>query len=423
MINRWSRQFRSCILAVLILGLANCSGVSSLLDSREPVTLKFVYLKNSADYPALADSFHRLHRSINIQLVPIEESGEGLQRFKDEAMKADALRIPAFLAPEYINPDLLSLDAMLATSRDFPYEDLFPGSLDSLKLDGHQVGLPAGINPYVIFYMPEKFQAAGVQAPVPNWRLEDFLAKASEINNQSKKLAHTDQFTYGFCTHPMLPDPVIFAYLFGGSLVDNAQVVTQPTLNTQANIDAVKWYISLKSDFGLMPANTRNMRNISLWIGSSNCGFWMDLLDRSIFGDRIKVPVAMLPLPGYKSSFELATLDINAIMARTEHAEEAFQWISFLMEQQEAAGRLIPPLKSQIASTEYASRVSADVLAVARSLPEQTVWLGVEMYKNNRFGTALTLFNQAAAQALEGSTDVESALNEAQARAEQEFYK
>jgi hypothetical protein len=82
---------------------------------------------------------------------------------------------------------------------------------------------------------------------------------------------------------------------------------------------------------------------------------------------------------------------------------------------------MIPPLQSAIDSLEYEQRASQPVLNVARSLPQETVILGLEMYRNQKFGAALELFSQASIQVFDGTTSAADALNSIQQQAEALF--
>ena len=54
---------------------------------------------------------------------------------------------------------------MLQEDATFPRDDYIPGTLEGLQHEGKQIGLPAGIAPYVVFYEPAKFEANGIKLP------------------------------------------------------------------------------------------------------------------------------------------------------------------------------------------------------------------------------------------------------------------
>lgn len=188
---------------VMALSLPGCSGLMGL-GGGEPVTLRFVYFQNAADYEPLAQEFNRQNPNITIELDPVTFSGGGdpLRAFQTKAETADAIRISTVNLDARLASAFLTLDSFIATDNNFPADDLFPGSLEGMKTSGKLLGLPAGLNPYVIFYEPATLQAAGVSAPLPGWTLEDFMTLAIALNNSDDSLRGTADYRFGFCSHP-----------------------------------------------------------------------------------------------------------------------------------------------------------------------------------------------------------------------------
>ena len=420
MAQRYVSTGKRVFLFVLIAALlAGCSGLSLGVPD-EPVTLRYLYIKDVANVEPLAKEFQRQHPNITIQLEPLEREFDGIRNLESRIAGADAIRLSVTMIPEAVASGFLPIDLQVSTAKDFPQSDIYPGALEGLKMNGKLVGLPAGINPFVVYYSPRKFAAAGVQPPPPNWTLDEFVTTAMAINNTGEALIGTDRYIYGFCSHPMFTDGAIFTYLFGGGLFDSLTLVSRPTLNQRANVDALNWYAGLKTDMGIIP-DRENVRGVGELLARSNCGFWIDWLDHANFANLGPDDATPLPLPAYHEQFNVATLDGYFIFAKSEHPEEAWQWISFLMGQPAAAGILVPPLQSQIDSQEYAARADAARVTVARSLPPQMVVLGMEMFRNERFGNVLELFSQAATQVFKGEKDAQNALDAAQMQAEDIF--
>jgi multiple sugar transport system substrate-binding protein len=416
--------FRALSLAALVLiliaGLPGCSAFAGL--NQEPVTLKFAYFDNTADYAPLAEAFHEKYPNITVELDPVTFGGGNPMRdLEIKAGDVDVIRISSTEIGDEMASSFLPLDTYIATDKDFPQEDLFAGSLDGLKLDGKQYGLPASLNPYVVFYDPLKFQAKGVTPPFAGWTLEDFMTSAMAIQNTDEAAFGTPEYAYGFCSSPQFYDQVMIAYIFGGGIFDSITTPTVPTLNSQANIESLTWYASLRNEFGLMPASN-DAREVGQLIVRSNCGFWMDWLDRSSFGrymsDR---ELAALPLPNYGNPFTIATLESYSVLADSLHPDEAWKWVRFLLDQPTASGNLIPPRRSHIMDENYASHAAPDVLGVARSMPEQTIILGMELYRDPRLEQALGIYIQAAVQVLDGELTSQVALDAAQQQAEKSF--
>lgn len=410
---------RWLVLALLMVLLTSCAGFSFNMGA-EPVELTFVYRDQAADYAPLAQAFHDQYPNITIKLDPVTPSRDMERVFEQKMAEADAVRFPVFAVNDELLSTFLPLDMQITTSTDFPRDDLFPGSLEGLQLNGKQLGLPAALIPYVVWYSQAKFNAAGVQPPSPDWTLEDFVTSAMEIHNADDSALSSPDYAYGICSHAVLPDGAIFTYLFGGGLFDNLYQISAPTLNRQENIDALSWYVSLRNDFGLMPDMDR-VQGVGQLVARSGCGYWLDWMDRSTYGGFGPEDAVPLPLPSYHKQFNISTMDGYFILNHSLHPEEAWLWIEFLMNQQAASGNLIPPLQSAIQSGEYERRAAGPILSVARSLPQDTVILGFEMFRNQKFGAALELFSQATTQVFDGTTSAESALNSIQQQAEQLF--
>ena len=408
-----------CVTALLVLVslLAGCGGLA--FSTPEPVELTFVYFEHAADYQPLADAFHSKYPHITVKLDPASPQGGG-RALLEKAAAADVLRMPVMNIPGELAAAFLPLDTMLSTSQGFPQADLFPGTLEGLRIDGKQIGLPAGTNPFVVYYLPRKFAAAGIRPPAPNWTLDDFVSTAKAIHNTDPSAVSTDRFAYGFCTYPSFPDVALFTYLFGGGLVDNLVQISQPTLNDPGNVESLAWYASLKNDLGLIPS-LNSPRDVGALVYRQGCGLWVDWLDKSTFGPEGAPEAEPLPLPRHIASMNIASQDGYFLLSRTEHPDEAFLWARFLMEEQAASGRLIPPLRASVESREYAGRVPESILSVARGLPEQTLVISLEMTRNERFGGVLELFGQAALKVINEAGDAQFTLDEAQQQAEERF--
>lgn len=411
----WLRWLLAGILLAALL--AGCAGLS--FSTPEPVELTFSFAANAADYQPLVEAFQSQHPNITVQLNAVTAS-MGQVDIASLAADSDVIRLSASVVDEEALEGFLPLDSLISTNPNFPQDKLFSGSLDALKYNGKLVGLPAGINPFVVYYSPKKFAAAGVQPPAAGWTLDDFVAAAKAVHNPDSSLIGTDSYAYGFCTHPALSDSALFTYIFGGRLFDSLVQVSQPTLNDPGNVAALAWYGSLRTDLELTPP-TRNVREVGALVYRNGCGMWIDWLDKSTFGPEGAPEAQPLPLPSHVAEFNIAQLDGYFIQAKSEHPEEAFLWASFLMEQQAASGLLIPPVKTALDKPEYAARVSAGTLNVARSLPEQTIFLSMDMFRNERFGSVLQFFSQATQKVIDVEASPLDALDAAQQQAEQVF--
>jgi multiple sugar transport system substrate-binding protein len=411
------------LLFVISSIIVSCTGLGPQPPTPQPVTLRFAYLGREADYQTLAEQFHATYPHITVNLIPISyfQSNDTLDRLRAQFKEADVVRSNVgFLGPDQLAV-MRPLDEFLTNDKDIKRDDVFPGLLAAMQHMGEQLGLPAGIDPMVTFYENMRFKIAKTTPPGADYTLDNFLAAAKDVNNQNEADKTSGKFTYGFCTTPLGNDPFTFAYLFGGKIFDRFDNPTKPTLDDPANVEAIEWYASLWSEHNVTPPVSDNPNEIFRYFASSLCGFWMQYYDMIGILQSYLVEPHMLPLPKVKAPFSFASVDGYYLTVSSSHPQEAWQWMSFLLQHQEASGMQIPPLVSQIASDDYAKRVSPEALAIARGLPHDT-----EFYRLSVIGATWVveindLFSQAVKQVVEGKADARAALEEAQKQAEKIF--
>lgn len=407
------------IFVIITLIITGCSSFAPPPPTPAPVTIRFAFQDNAAKYQPLADQFHQLHPNITIVLKA--QGGYNFDEFfSTQYQTVNAIRLNvAFTNPDLLN-NLLPIDDILASDKNISVDNFFPGTLEALQYKGSQIGIPAGIDPYVVYYEPKRFEISGVTPPSSDWTLDDFLVAATKVNNQDPDLRDQGKFVYGFCTTPGGNDPLMIVYLFGGKLFDQLPDPTRPTLNDPNNVEALRWYASLKTEYKIMPQEDYGDQFYRA-IGNSQCGFWQFWYDNMNFDLNGIFGSVMLPLPSYKSHFGLAIVDGYFIVKNSPNPQETWQWISFLVGQQSASGTEIPPLQSQIASEDFAKRVSPDRLAIARGLSRDTVILGISTLQSTTMEQITQLFSEAVDKVMAGTADAQSALDDAQRQAEALF--
>ena len=414
--------------AVLLTG---CGAALSPPPPPEPITLRFGHYTNMANYEPLAEMFHELHPHITVELVSAHNYGSSSAMDIMDSTDLDAIHWwSSYPTPER-RERLLSLDAMLETSETFPRDDIYPGALEALQIDGTQWGIPAGLDPSVAYYDPVWFQAAGIRPPAADWTLDDMLVAAEAVSS-------LDDSVYGFCT---TPDRDIFAVarLLGGHVFDDLRNPTRPTLNIPANVDAIEWYTDLRHEYGAIPDPDRFQRQFGGYgvpvegaVVRGVCGFWLaSYAERggALWGGgtlKWGSGRVMLPLPRVqRASTNIASVNGYYILASSAHPNEAWEWITFLLEHEEAAGQMIPPRLSQINSETYATRVGEDTVQIARTLPSDLVIVSAGVATNEAVGDIADMYWTVAEQAVRGQLDsraaIQNALDEAQAQAEPLF--
>jgi len=422
------RTLRVLLSLLLIAGVAGACGQPAAQPTPEPVTVRFAFRNNVANYLALAEAFHQKYPHITIQLMSSSSlQGQSQAQTLGLTMSLTMLKMQSIdvfrdtmpYAPgTQLKNELLPLDEYITKSKDFPGADFLPGLLNTMKIDGVQIGVPAGLNPIVAYYDAHRVESVKAKAPDASWTLDDFQNLALATNNQAGGPSRNTDYVIGFCSDVQGMDPIVITYLMGGQLVDSLQNPTRPTMNSDANVRAIEWYSSLRTTHGVLPDAAQlgdaYRRGTYEAIRGGHCGVWF-----GFFGDMrgkswgtlwLGDPV-MLPLPRAQASFNAAAVDGYFITRNTTHPREAWLWMSYLLENEQAAGVHMPPRTSQVTSDAFASRVSPDMAAVARSLPASTI---VSLGSAQSLGSLLESYLVAVSDVLQGKVDARTALAAAQ---------
>ncbi|GAB4561164.1 MAG: hypothetical protein Kow0047_08270 [Anaerolineae bacterium] len=421
--RRRSFMLACVLLALLAVAMAGC-GRSRATPTPEPVTVTFAYRQGIAEYEPLANEFRRLHPEIEIQLRPINQARGGLNSV--DWNEVDVIRWGQdFLTPQRME-QILPLDEILRGDINFPFDDMVDHAMEGLRVQGIQWGIPAGVDFAVAYYDAMRFKIAHATPPTADWTLDEFLIAASSVHNTEKTSAAVE-FTYGFCSEPEAGDPIYFTYLFGGRLFDRIPDATRPTLNEPENIEAIQWYTDLNKVYGVMPtpeelrkAFPRGRRFEA--IVRSKCGLWLgQYSDRGgkAWGFEWQGEGVMLPLPRVRTPFTALWVDGYYIMATSPHRREAWEWVRFLLEYEAAAGQMMPPRRSQVHSSAYATRVGEEIAAIARDLPPNAVLIPAN--PDPILEQVTERYIEAVTQVLAEDVSVESALDAAQIDAEALF--
>ena len=421
--NNLKALFGAALMLTVLLN--GCAALQPATPTPQPVTVNFAYDGKASDYQALADQFQKLNPGVTIKLTPIT-SGEyrGLEGLTNT--RADVIRWDASLMSSDTLPSLMKLDDILAISSNFNRDDMVPGSLEALQTQGAQYGIPAGINPVVMYASPKHFAAANVDLPTPGWNLDDLIAIGSKVNAQDGPLSDPN-YAVGLCTQTFSYDPVVFTYLFGGNIFDRLPNPTQLTLNRPENINAVQWYASLFTQYNITPkltdlqgVNTQvdtatlvQVNKCALWIG-----FYSDLKNGSWGANDENKPV-MLPLPKGKTTLNMDYMDGYFISATAKNPKVGWDWIAFLSNHPEAALGMIPPRISQIKSAAFQKAAGGSAAAVANNLPPQIVVISQRLGDYQFLGGAFRDYVQAIQKVIQGSATAQDALNQAQDAADQ----
>lgn len=402
------------ILLCLVLGASGCSIIA---PERETITLRIAYREQDVNLQPLLDAYMRDNSFIKIEVIE-GNAGSGAVEGALAEKKLDIIRDDRDALEYAASGQLLPLEDMLL-SDDWKgiRSDFVPGTWEGLQIEGRQWGVPASADVFVVYINMDTAAALGVETPSLTWTVDDFLTLANALNAPEGTEANPGQHTWGFCTDSQDYDPVLFVYLLGGTLVDDVNKPTQPTLDAPATVEAVKWYADLINLYKIAPSNAVMSALFSRGASEAAvrgfCGMWLDMYsDRGgPANNQWTFNWRMQPLPAGKAQLRFGDEQGYYITAGSEHPEEALKLIRYLTDHWEAAGRGLPPRQSIASSAEYAREVGEDVVAAGISNIDSLIILPAQA--GPIFMRLGELFLNAVAQVLAGA-DPEDALYQAQ---------
>jgi multiple sugar transport system substrate-binding protein len=398
------------VVLVMFL-LAACGPAAAPL---KPVTIRFAYA--TADGPTmqpLAAQYQKDHPNVTIQLLPKE------QRDLDQV---DPQEVDVFVNSNFSLTDLrknsaiLNVDPWMEGDRNFNRADFLPGSMDLFTEANKTWAIPAGIDPYVMYYNQDLFDKRGVAHPADGWQWEDFLQTALKVTDANTNV-------YGFVSRGMV-DPALFVYQHGGKLVNDWQNPTRATFDDPKAIEALEWWSALSATHKVAPPlhltgmDTGGRAEQGIFEG--RIGMWTGQLSERggmSWPEQSRWPMkwGMAPLPQDAQPATIATGEGYYISAKATSPDDCWQWISYLSGH--ATGRLAPARKSVLASNEYAQGAGADVAKTARTALAQVML--IRSLENSALARAAAPFQTVISDVSAGTATVREAMSKAQKEASQ----
>jgi len=424
------RIARLGLLLALVLVIVGCAAVRSFMPTPtpEPVEIRFAYRQNIANMEPLLNAFHAKYPWITVTPVEIDRWNGGAMDAAIRNGQVDVFRDTHDRAVQIARQDLLKpMEEFLTDEWHSIREDYYGGVWEAMSINGVQYGVPAGLDLYVSYVNKTALQALGLEAPAESWTLFDMLALSDALHNPDGLPGNEELKVAGCCTTPESVDPVIFIYLYGGSIVDDLENPTQPTLDDQDTIEAVQWYSELFNLHAVAPdpdfiRKTFPRGGMTEAIIRGYCGVWLGWysgrggLDTPV---EWTVDWQMLPLPKNDTGFELGDVDGYYMTKDCEHPREVAQFVRFLADYWQAAGQKLPPRKSLAHSDEYAASVGPEVMAVAQTFSDQVILVPYEN-SDALYGTGEVLL-MAINQIIRENLDPEPVLSEAQRKSLRNF--
>jgi multiple sugar transport system substrate-binding protein len=371
----------------------------------------------------LVKRFHETHPDIMVEVkaVPFLTDPRDLQSL---ANAADCfLGYPSFQEPEN-RAAILNLEPLLEADPSFAINDFYPQVLEQFTWQGQLWGLPAEVEPYVIEYNKDLFDAADLDYPPLDWTPDDFLALAVALTQGGD-----DDKQYGFVPEAYEGNalPVILERL-GARLIDESVDPPALSFDDPATIEALRWYAELATVHGVRPLFVTDLAELEkapsfyareVMINEGRAAMWTSSSSQSAMAlGRNGLNIGVAPLPfGQGGTNSYLSARGYFISAWAEDPRACWEWISFLTGQWQAV-RGLPARRSVAESEAYRQQVGEE-----RAVAYLTSVAGLErpfqIFSEESWlrGAIYWLF-QAYGQVLKGEASVEEALGIAQRMAD-----
>ncbi len=338
---------------------APTSGGSNTSDPKsEKVTIKFEQFSGSGDTEAylkqMIEEYNKQYPNVTVELQTI-----GYNDYFNQLMA----KVAAGQAPDVYELNYENFVSYAKKGVLLPLDDIIQKSgydtgkynamaLGAFSTDGKQYGLPNSFSNVLLFYNKDLFDRANVAYPTDNWTWNDALEAA-------KKIRALDENIFGYYR------PVQFFEFFkvirqNGGVLFNADM-TQFTVNTPENREAVQYMVDMINKYNVMPSEEQ-LAGMGDWdlfkagrLGMVVTGVWAipDFTKNCEFEWDIAIE------PGNKAKATHFFSNGYVISKDTKVANAAFEFAAFLTSAKEAvqirldAGWELPPVTDQNVLNQY----------------------------------------------------------------------
>lgn len=363
-------------------------------------------------YESLAQTFSKANPDVEIQLLPLTSLWENYQDGDASAQAALAAADTAALRPTPADTRqdlLLDLTPFVQADSDFDAGDFYPLAWDAYRWDGGTWALPSSLSFAFLFYDRTAFDAAGLSYPTSDWSWEDLRRAAIALTVREGD----EVVRYGFVGN--VPGAVaVVVQSLAGSLWDTVEGRLVPDLRDPAVADALRWYVDLALNDGVMPA-TNDFLQLDELVKAGHAAMWLGAADqyRGVAGE---MNVGVVPLPQNSTPLSVKSY---AVSANTVHPQESWRWIEFLTRQVVNPKDPLewPAHRSVALAGDYRTLLTTKVGSEMRAAYEHSLsW--ATWAPDKVVGLPL---EEALVRVLAGETSPEAALADAQRQAERDL--
>jgi multiple sugar transport system substrate-binding protein len=385
------------------------------------VTITFAcYDWEFGDFEKMVEEFQELNPDIKVQLVSIQEA-LGIELGDDwpEDSSAKLAAAADTMGANYFqNQDLQAgllhdLWPFIEADRTFDQDDFYPGTLEAYRSDSGLWAIPVNASLQLIQYNKDIFDEAGVDYPQPDWTWDDFLDKAKQLT-----LRTGDEVArYGFVDvsgNTLALGAIISQVEW---LVDEAVDPPMPHLDRAEVAEAVQWYADLVLEYGVMPPPPEGPEDyMELYALTEDKAAMSIGGGIVIMGLEQERNVGQAPLPQGKTAVNPMWVQGYAMSAGTQYPDESWRWLVFLSRRYSSGlvemGGMLPARRSVAEEAGFWDNLPEDQVAAYQAALEHP-------FPMNQTPEVWGALAEAIQAVVTGESDVQTALADAQAKAEE----
>ena len=383
---------RLCALlaSALVLFMAGCSSEEGG-SSTEPAEIKFQLSGDPEEivvYESLVKSFEKANPQIDVEMVPITEKDDHLQKLATDFSAGNPPEVFLVNFREYsqfvvrgalepVGPHLEHLGVSL--------DDYYEQPVDAFTYDGELQCMPQNISSLVVYVNLELFKAAGVDLPQEGWSWEDFRDTA---------VALTKGDVRGAGIEPSIIRLAPFVWSNGGDIVDDPENPTRFTLDDPAATEALEFFVSLARDDEVIPTEEEIAANEDLetMFAAGKLGMLLSSRrDTPEFREVSELKWDVAPLPVAEEPAGILHSDAYCVSKENDDLDAALELVAFATGERgqtitALGGRTVPSLESVASSGAFlnpaqppkSSQVFLDGVPHIRATPVIPTWPEIE---------------------------------------------